>query len=327
MNRTIDWESRIGRRLRLRDLHIFFAVVQSGSMAKAATHLRVKQPSVSRAIGDLEAALGVRLLDRSSRGVEPTIYGDALLKCGVAAFDDLRQGIRTIEFLSDPTAGELRIACVASAAAMIVPSAVHSFAQTYPRAVVHVDETALSSQLAGLRDRKYDFGITRLGSPLPGELQDLTVDILLDDRFVVAAGNHNRWARRRQIDLAELVDAPWILAAPNTGNYSFLADAFRERGLGMPKATLVTLSLHIVAQLLANGEYVTAFPRSWVRFNSLKILPVNLPVRPCPLAILTLKNRTLSPVVGRFIENVRKAVQSFAKPQSRAAQLPKSNVS
>jgi DNA-binding transcriptional LysR family regulator len=90
MARAVDWESQIGRRLRLRDLHIFFTVVQSGSMAKAAARLRVTQPSVSNAVGDLEAALGVRLFDRTPRGVEPTIYGEPLLKCGSAVFDELR---------------------------------------------------------------------------------------------------------------------------------------------------------------------------------------------------------------------------------------------
>ena len=100
-----QWESRIGRRLRLRDLHILIAVVQWGSMAKAASHLAMSQPAVSEAIASLEDALRVRLLDRSSRGIEPTIYAHALLKRGTAVFDELRQGIRDIEFLADPTSG------------------------------------------------------------------------------------------------------------------------------------------------------------------------------------------------------------------------------
>jgi len=95
MPRKIDWESRIGRRLRLRDLHVFYTVVQHGSMAKAAVQLGVSQPAVSEVIADLEHALGVRLLDRSSQGVEPTMYGDALLKRSIAVFDELKQGIRT----------------------------------------------------------------------------------------------------------------------------------------------------------------------------------------------------------------------------------------
>src|SRR5215475_10190592 len=107
----IDWDSRIGRRLGLRDLHVFFTVVQRGSMAKAAQQLNVTQPAVSKAIGDLEHTLGVRLLDRRPQGVEPTIYGHALLKRGNAVFDELKQTIRDIEFLADPTIGEVRIGC------------------------------------------------------------------------------------------------------------------------------------------------------------------------------------------------------------------------
>src|SRR5499426_1344373 len=121
MLRKIDWESQIGRRLRLRDLHVFHAVVLRRSMAKAAVELGVSQPAVSEVIADLEHALGVRLLDRSTQGVEPTMYGNALLKRSIAVFDELKQSVRDIEFLSDPTMGELRIGCVESLSATIVP--------------------------------------------------------------------------------------------------------------------------------------------------------------------------------------------------------------
>src|SRR5919202_5076381 len=109
MARKIDWENQIGRRLSLRDLHVLSTVVQRGSMAKAAAQLGVSQPAVSEVIADLEYTLGVRLLDRSPQGVEPTIYGRALLKRSTVAFDELKQGIKEIEFLSEPSACELRI--------------------------------------------------------------------------------------------------------------------------------------------------------------------------------------------------------------------------
>src|SRR5271168_3189161 len=118
---TIDWKSRIGRRLGMRDLHVFVTVVQRGSMAKAARQLNVTQPAVSKAINDLEHTLGVRLLDRRPQGVEPTMYGRALLKRSNAAFDELKQSIRDIEFLADPTSGELRIGCPEALAAILPP--------------------------------------------------------------------------------------------------------------------------------------------------------------------------------------------------------------
>jgi DNA-binding transcriptional LysR family regulator len=90
MVRKINWDNQFGRRLKLRDLHVFFTVVQAGSMARAAAQLGVSQPTVSETIADLEDSYGVRLLDRSSRGVEPTIYGMALHRRCVAAFDELK---------------------------------------------------------------------------------------------------------------------------------------------------------------------------------------------------------------------------------------------
>src|SRR5215217_2090015 len=99
-----DWDDHLGRRLRLRDLRVFFAVVEAGSLTKAAKRLRVSHPAVSQVIADLERVLGVQLFDRTTRGVEPTRYAGALLVRGRAAFDELRQGMRDIEFLADLTA-------------------------------------------------------------------------------------------------------------------------------------------------------------------------------------------------------------------------------
>src|SRR5258708_16271665 len=129
---TIDWESRIGRRLGVRDLHVFFTVVQRGSMAKAAQQLNVTQPAVSKAIGDLEHTLGVRLLDRRPQGVEPTMYGRALLKRGNVVFDELKQTIRDIEFLADPTVGEVRFGCHEGVAAALLPPIMERCSPQYP---------------------------------------------------------------------------------------------------------------------------------------------------------------------------------------------------
>src|SRR5437764_8735611 len=107
MIKRIDWQSQVGRQLRLRDLHAFFAVVQAGSMAKAAAQLGVSQPAVSKIIADLEHALGVQLFDRSPQGVAPTVFGNALLKRGTTAFDELKQSIRDIEFLANPETGRV----------------------------------------------------------------------------------------------------------------------------------------------------------------------------------------------------------------------------
>lgn len=316
MARKIDWESQIGRRLRLRDLHAFFTAVQRGSMSKAAQQLGVSQPAVSEAIADLERALGVRLLDRHPHGIEPTMYGDALLQRSAAMFDELKQCIRDIEFLGDPTAGELKIGCPEAVAA-ILPPILESFSRKYPRVVLHVDQVSTATlELPGLRERKFDLVVALLLMPRvdDGQADDLNVEVLFDDHLVIAAGMRSRWARRRKIDLAELVDEPWILATPDTGPYRIISEAFRARGLGAPRISLMTLSVHLRTNMLASGHFIATFPSSVARLHadrfSLKVLPVDLPVRPWPVAIVTLKNRTLSPGVERFIAHMR----DFTRP-------------
>ena len=95
--------------MKLHDLHVLMSVVQTGSMGKAASLLNTTQSAISRSITELEHAVGVRLLDRSRQGVQPTEYGRALLDGGAAVFDDLRQAVKNIEFLTDPTVGHITV--------------------------------------------------------------------------------------------------------------------------------------------------------------------------------------------------------------------------
>src|SRR3954452_12343300 len=136
MGRKMNRVEQISRRLKLRHLNVLAAVAQWGSMAKAARHLSITQPVVSKAIAELEVMLGVRLLDRGPQGVEPTLYGRALLKRSVAIFDDLRTSVSEIEFLADPTAGELRIGAMEAISAGILPTLIDRLARQYPRIAI-----------------------------------------------------------------------------------------------------------------------------------------------------------------------------------------------
>jgi DNA-binding transcriptional LysR family regulator len=321
-----DWDDHIGRRLRLRDLRVFFAVVQSGSITKAAQLLRVSHPAVSQVIADLEHTLGVRLFDRSTRGVEPTAFARALLARGRAAFDELRQGIRDIEFLADPTAGELTIGYTLSIADTVLPQIIEQFSEKHPRVVMQANIVPTPSfKFPGLRDRTYDLILTRIPAPIPDDdaLNDLNVEVLFDDPWVIVSCMNSRWARRRKVDLAELFDGPWLMPPPDTWGYKVLAEAFKARGLGMPTATLVTYSMDLRAKLSARGRFVTVVPKSVLRHgddrHALKELPIDIPMRPWPVAILTLKNRTLSPVVERFIECAREVAKTMTRRRPERA--------
>src|SRR5258708_10811925 len=134
----MDWSDRIGRRVRLRDLHIVLAVAEAGSMAKASARLSISHPVVSKAISELEQTLGVSLFDRSSQGVVPTPYGRALLDAAVNVFDEMRQGFKRIEFLADPTSGELAVGCPEIILAGVLPAITEHFLGQHPRVQLRV---------------------------------------------------------------------------------------------------------------------------------------------------------------------------------------------
>jgi DNA-binding transcriptional LysR family regulator len=301
----VEWSERIGRRLKLRDLHLLTTVVQKGSMAKAAAELAVSQPAVSKAIADMEHTLGLRLLDRGRNGVEPTAYGRALVKRGLTIFDELKQGVEELEFLADPSVGSLRIGSTESIAGGMLPAIIERFWREHPGVHLDVAQTVISTlHYRELRERSIDLLIGRI--PTPFAEDDLEADIVYDDQVVVVAGRQSKWARSRRLKLADLSGEPWILPSADTMPGSLAIEIFRASGAEMPRAPITTLSIHLCCRLVASGRFVTTLPISILRFGgrdlSLKVLPIELPAQPRPVGIVTLKNRTLSPVAKQFIE-------------------------
>ena len=210
----MDWSDRIGRRIKLRDLHILQAVAQHGSMAKAARQLAVSQPVISKAIADLEREVGKPLLDRDRHGAEPTIYGAALLKHGLAVFDELKQSVKEIEYLSDPAIGELRIATPNVLAAGFVAAVIKSLHRRHPKLAIHATlPVAVEALYRELRERRVDLVIDRIPNPFVEE--DLKAEILFKETTVIVAGRRNPLTRRRSLTLADLVHKPWVF--PGSG--------------------------------------------------------------------------------------------------------------
>jgi DNA-binding transcriptional LysR family regulator len=298
---------RLSRRLTLRDLQILFSVMQLGSMAKAAVHLAVTQPTVSQAIADLEDAVGVRLLDRSPRGVTPTTYGEVLLKRGLEAFDALKQGIRDIERLTTPGAGDIWVGSAETWLGGFVPAVIRRLAESHPKVVIHaVHANASDFDFQDLRARKLDLMIGRIHNSQVDD--DFDVEVLFEEPHCVVVTQQNPWAKRRRVTLADLKDERWIFAERNNIVTSLLSDVFRANGLELPAARVVTTSMALHLPLLASANYIATLPCSILRYClerwSLKALPIDLGIR-SPVGIFTLKQRTLSPIVQVFIEAAR----------------------
>lgn len=316
MARITEWESHIGRRFRLRDLYVFLNVVEAGSMAKAATRLRVSTPSISDTISELEHVLGVRLLDRTPKGVVPTAYGQAFLTRAYAAFDELRLGIRDIESIADPGGGEVRIGCPESLAAFLVP-VIERLSTRSPRIRFSVQQVRWPTvDFPELRDRKIDLVLGRLMVlPTEGQLaDDINAEVLFDDPFSVVVGRSSKWANAQSITIADLVNEPWVLTPLDVLAGLFVTEAFEAKGLKPPPPRVATSSIHLRQNLASGGQYIAVLPRSVLKLSAERYglceLPIKLSDKPSPVAIVTLRGRTLTPAVATFIECAQAVAES-----------------
>lgn len=308
-------DGQLRRQLKLRDLDTLMAVVNAGGMRKAAEQLHMSQPAISKAIADLESTFGVRLVDRNRHGVEPTVFGRVLLKQGAAIFDELQHGVREMEFLADPDAGELRIGCVETITAGLAAAVVEKMSRQHPRLIFSVmsgDAPVLEAHF--LRERICEFAIARPLAEMPGV--DMTGEPLFHEQLRVVVSKHSPWATRRRLTLEALIDAPWILSPNEVGPHSPVLEAFRAMGTELPVARVQTGSLNLRRSLLQTGRFVTVMPNSLLRFGPdrewLKVLPIDLPEWRVPTMIITLNNRALSPVAKRFVDHARTLARSLS---------------
>jgi DNA-binding transcriptional LysR family regulator len=309
----MPWNERIKHRLKLRDLDVLMTVIQAGGMGKAARQLRMAQPAVSKAVAELERTLGVRLLDRGRQGVQPTPYGLALARHGTAVFDELRQSVADLEFLADSASGEIRIGATEPMAAAIVAPLIERLSRRYPRLSFHVvvgDNLTLYRELAA---RNVEFVLSRvIGTPVEQQV----VDVLFEDSLVVVTGATHPLARRRKVALVELTGEAWIMG-PAEGYFgASQAAVFQAAGLRSPRVVVTTASANLRGELLATGRFITLLPgfslklphrQSW-----LKVLPVDLPDTRTPIAVTTLRNRSLSRAADMFIRAVRELIEPLS---------------
>jgi DNA-binding transcriptional LysR family regulator len=309
----MPWNERTKRRLKLRDLDILMAIIETGSMGKAAARLNLSQPAVSKAMAELEAAIGVQLLDRSRRGVVPTAYGIALGKRSIAIFNDLRQGIQEIDFLSDPTRGEIRIGTTDPIMRAIVAPVIDRLSRKYPQMFFHVVPGDTATLYRDVAERHIELAICRMIGRLPDEL---AAEVLFRDSVAVMAAAKHPLTRRRNLTLADLANEPWVLYPHDSFFGAVIAEIFRANGHEPPRPTVSSLSNLVQDELLATGRFLTVLP-SFVlkvprKYPPLRALPVKLPNPQMPIGLITLKDRMLTPLAQLFIERVRAVTKPMA---------------
>jgi DNA-binding transcriptional LysR family regulator len=226
--------------------------------------------------------------------------------------------VRSISFLADPTVGEVRVGCNPFLAASFVAAVIERLSRRYPRAVFRLAPAYVETLYRELTERNVDLLIARRSGSLADERLDY--EFLFDDAYAAMVGAGNPWARRRRIALADVASEPWVLPPPESTTGSVALAAFRASGLDYPRTTVIAEPVDVRINLLATGRFITIFPRSVFRFSprrpELKILRVKEPFSRVPVGIITLKNRTISPLAQNFIASAREVSAQLMKEEA-----------
>jgi DNA-binding transcriptional LysR family regulator len=311
----VPLDDSMARRLKLGELRVFQAVVERGGMAKAAARLNMSQSAISKAIATLESTLGVRLLDRTAKGVETTMYGRALLDGTAAVFDELNQSLKRIAFLTEPATGELRIGCTEFGAPGFAAAAIERFSEQCPRVNFRVVTADLATLLdRHVRERNIELATAGGAADIAGS--DFDVEVLFEDRHQIMAGTRSKWTRRRNIAIEDLLEEPWILPPTDSPDGKAVAKAFRLCGLEPPQARIVTHSIALCHRLLATGRFLAMQPVVMARLARhlpIAALDVEFVGFSRSVELVTLKGRTLSPLAELFIECARDLAKTLPR--------------
>jgi DNA-binding transcriptional LysR family regulator len=309
---------QVSQQLKLQQLRVFVAVTRTGSMAKAARQLATSQSVVSKTIAELERVLGVHLLDRTPQGVEPTLFGESLLKRSIAILDDLRASVGEIEFLTDPGVGHLRIGTTEPQIGVVV-STIKRLSKEYSgldfTVMVAAGPTLIESELRG---RHIDLAV----APLPKTTDaDLSTTLLYHNRMRIVVSTQSHWARRRKIKLSELINEPWCVPPIEVPGGAPFADAFRAAGLPLPRIVVSCANNHLCHEMLVDARFLGVSSDGPLYFGTdgpgLKVLTVDFPAPLIEISVIALKSRTGTPLSRLFINCARELAKPLVQDNSK----------
>jgi DNA-binding transcriptional LysR family regulator len=317
-----DLIHRLPRHLKMGELRVFMAVVEHRSFRKAAVVLHLTQPAVTKAIAGLEDTLGVKLFDRVSNGVEPTVHGRSFAPRARAVFDELRRAAQDLSLLDSGAIGSLRVGVLPLPAIPFVPVAVNRLLDQHPGVLVSLVEERETELLDRLRKRDIELAILRLALVDPED--DLRVDRLFDERLCVVAAQTHPLATRDNLQWPELQEQRWVMPPADCLFYEHVQRSLDRMHMPMPKHAVEAMSIQLQFALVLHAGMLSFGMRSQISFAPGKEfvvrLPFELPVTSTLVAAVSLKSHEPSPLARQFVQHIQALVKTPPTPDAPARQ-------
>jgi DNA-binding transcriptional LysR family regulator len=296
--------------MELRDLEYFAVIAEHCHLGRAADALRLSQPALSKSLRRLEQVLGVRLVNRTPKGVELTGEGSTLLLRIRELRLSLRSVAREIADLSDGRSGHLKVGVGSAVSEQLLSTTFAALLNDAPRTKLLVSVSDNDLMFPSLRNGELD-AIVNYFRPSEG----LVSEHLYHDEYVVCASAGHRLANRKNLSLADMAQERWALGDPTLISQRWLLDRFREASLPPPRIAFESRSPTLKQRMVASSDLLTFTSRSVVRQFALDPAVAMLPIKelawPFPISVIYRKETYLPPAVRRFVEIIKATAKAM----------------
>lgn len=303
------FKAPLHQRVRLQHLRLLVGIADGGSLQAAAQQLHISQPAATKALRQLESALGHTLVERSPGGSRLTPVGDLLCRRARLILSELSDVDDEIGRWHSGHIGRVSVGAMPVATSHLLPLAIERLMQTQSGIQVQVTEASSDLLFPHLKEGRFDL---LLGRFWPGNDPDLVNDVLYESRFMLAVRPAHPMLTSRRLKLARLMDYPWILPPPGAHSRLALEDMFRHARLGLPPHPLETTSYPVMRALLERTDAICPMPietlQRDVDIGLIALLPLRLDLHLPPVGIVRVRNRTSSRACEIFMQHLRQSV-------------------
>jgi len=294
-------------RLKTRHLLLLLHLYEQRSVLRAAEAANMTQPAASKLLSEMEGILGVPLFERHARGVEPTWYGQVLIRRARAALSEIGRAHDEIAAMRSGRMGQAAIGTVVNPGTTLVPQAIAAVKRDFPDILIRVEMDYSRPLVAKLLDGQLDIVIGRILGPEGAG--DLEFEPLADEPHSVIVRAGHPLTQRSELTHADLIEYGWIMPPAASVLRTRLDSMFLEHGLAPPQNIIETASLPVIIHLLRHSDLLTALPAEsvapYLQTAQMQVLPIELGVRMEFFGIIRRRDQQLSPGAERVLESLR----------------------
>ena len=296
-------------RLKTRQLLLLIALDDYRNIHRAAEELHMTQPAASKQVKDLEEMLDVRLFERLPRGMEPTIYGETMIRHARMALTSLALAHDDIVALKAGLAGQVEVGVIMAPAMALLPRAIARIKEQAPLLRIGVQLESSNVLLDKLKHGALDFMIGRILDK--EDSTGLIYEELSEEPACAVVRPGHPLLERRGLTLEDIAARPWILPSPGSILRHRFDMMFRRAGLPPPSNVVDTTAILLVTALLQQTDALHVMPQEVAQYyaslNVMRILPIELPCKMDAFGIIRQQDHLLSPGADLLLTAVRAA--------------------